>query len=137
LLKKNKKIKTLDACPHSLLSGLNHFSYELQGRIVEGLNAREKDPTKGLYELGLFSTENSTKYYVGIWYNHVSEVDLVWVANREHSFPNSSVVLTFNPDGNLAISDGRLLHLLTNTSGGNDTYVKLLDTGNLILTTRP
>ena len=71
---------------------------------------------------------------MGIWYNHVSEFNLVWVANREHPFPNSFVVLTFNPDGNLVISDGRLLHLLTNTSGGSDTYVRLLDTDNLILT---
>jgi hypothetical protein len=62
--------------------------------------------------------------------------DIVWVANREHPFPNSSAVLTFNQDGNLVISDGSLLYVVTNTSGGNDTYAKLLDTGNLILTNR-
>jgi hypothetical protein len=61
---------------------------------------------------------------------------IVWVANREHPFPNSSAVLTFNQDGNLVISDGSLLYVMTNTSGGNDTYAKLLDTGNLILTNR-
>jgi hypothetical protein len=45
-----------------------------------------------------------------------------------------------DPDGNLVISDGGLLHLVTNTtsSRGNDhdAYAKLLDTGNLILTNR-
>jgi hypothetical protein len=63
--------------------------------------------------------------------------DIVWVANREHPFPYSfAAVLTFNQDGNLVISDGSLLYVMTNTSGGNDTYAKLLDTGNLILTNR-
>jgi hypothetical protein len=89
------------------------------------------------FGLGFFSPENSTKHYVVIYkftYWYVSNDDIVWVANREHPFPNSSVILTFNSDGNLVISDGRSLHVLTNTSGGNDTYAKLLDTGNLVLT---
>jgi hypothetical protein len=73
---------------------------------------------------------------VGIRYYNVSEGNVVWVANREHPLPNSSAVLTFNPDGNLVISGGRLLYALTNTSGGNDTYARLLDTGNLVLKNR-
>jgi hypothetical protein len=83
------------------------------------------------HQLAFFSPENSTKQYLVI-YTYLW--DVVWVANREHPFPNSSAVLTFNQDGNLVISDGSLLYVLTNTSGGNDTYAKLLDTGNLILT---
>ncbi|KAE8125443.1 hypothetical protein FH972_020250 [Carpinus fangiana] len=90
----------------------------------------------GRYELGFFSPENSTKYYVGIRYYNVSEGIVVWVANREHPLPNSSAVVTFNPDGNLVISGGRSLYALTNTSGGNDTYARLLDTGNLVLKNR-
>jgi hypothetical protein len=89
----------------------------------------------GMYRLGFFSTANSTKYYVAIFNSNATE-NVVLVANREHPFPNPSAVLTFDPDGNLVISDGRLLHVLTNTSGGNDTYARLLDTGNLILTNR-
>jgi hypothetical protein len=89
----------------------------------------------GMYKLGFFYQENWTKYHVGIWFSYASDRNVVWVGNREHPFPNSSAVLTFNPDGNLAISDGRMLHLLTNNSGGNNnTYARLLDTGNLILT---
>ncbi|KAE8125447.1 hypothetical protein FH972_020254 [Carpinus fangiana] len=89
------------------------------------------------FGLGFFSPENSTKHYVVIYkftYWYVSNDDIVWVANREHPFPNSSVILTFNSDGNLVISDGRSLHVLTNTSGGNDTYAKLLDTGWSLIT---
>lgn len=89
----------------------------------------------GKYKLGFFSTANSTKYYVAIFNSNATE-NVEWVANREHPFPNPSAVLTFDPDGNLVISDGRLLHVLTNNSGGNDTYAWLLDTGNLILTNR-
>ncbi|KAB8915433.1 hypothetical protein FH972_026816 [Carpinus fangiana] len=89
------------------------------------------------FGLGFFSPENSTKHYVVIYkftYWYVSNDDIVWVANREHPFPNSSVILTFNSDGNLVISDVRSLHVLTNTSGGNDTYAKLLDTGWSLIT---
>jgi hypothetical protein len=91
----------------------------------------------GMYELGFFSQGNSTKYHVGIRFSSAPDRNVVWVANREHPFPNSSAVLSFNPDGNLAIFDGRLLqyHLITNVSSGdNNTYARLLDTGNLILT---
>jgi hypothetical protein len=96
----------------------------------------------GSYVLGFFSPENSTKHYLVICnfidgYAALSDPeDIVWVANREDPFPNSSAVLSFNQDGNLVISDGSLLYVMTNTSGGNDTYAKLLDTGNLILTNR-
>jgi hypothetical protein len=79
--------------------------------------------------LGFFSTENSTKHYVVIFYtdntfyvNNIRYEDVVWVADREHLFPNLSAALTFELDGNLAISDGRSLYLLTNTSGGNNTF---------------
>jgi hypothetical protein len=88
------------------------------------------------YVLGFFSPENSTKHYLVIYRWEDSYDGIVWVANREHPFPNSTAVLTFNQDGNLVISDGSLLYVMTNTSGGNDTYAKLLDTGNLILTNR-
>jgi hypothetical protein len=67
---------------------------------------------------------------------YVSDRNVLWVANREKPFPNSSAVLTLNPDGNLVISDGSLSYVVTNTSGGNDTYARLLDTGNLVLKNR-
>ncbi|KAE8125445.1 hypothetical protein FH972_020252 [Carpinus fangiana] len=80
------------------------------------------------YYLGFSPGKNSTKQYLVIYRWYLSYDDIVWVANREHPFPNSSTVLTFNQDGNLVISDGSLLYDMTNTSGGKDTYAKLLDT---------
>jgi hypothetical protein len=90
----------------------------------------------GNFELGFFSPQNSTKYFVGIWYKKVSELNVVWVANREYAFPNSSAVLTLNLDGNLVISDDIMTYMMANTSAGNSIYAMLLDTGNLILTNR-
>jgi hypothetical protein len=67
----------------------------------------------GRFRLNFFPTENLTKHYVIIWCYNASSHNIVWVANREHPFPYSSAVLTFNQDGNLVISDdsdGGLLH---------------------------
>ncbi|KAG7957767.1 hypothetical protein I3843_11G191800 [Carya illinoinensis] len=85
---------------------------------------------KRKFELGFFSPANSTRNYVGIWYKKDPRT-VVWVANRERPFPNSSAVLTLNPDGNLVISGGIMQYMVANTSAGNDTYAILLDTGNL------
>ncbi|KAG2682430.1 hypothetical protein I3760_11G191100 [Carya illinoinensis] len=85
---------------------------------------------KRKFELGFFSPGNSTRNYVGIWYKKDPRT-VVWVANRERPFPNSSAVLTLNPDGNLVISGGIMQYMVANTSAGNDTYAILLDTGNL------
>jgi hypothetical protein len=90
----------------------------------------------GKFELCFFSPGNSTKYYMGIQYKKVSEHNIVWVANREYPFPDSSAILTVDPDGNLVISDSSTKCTVANTSTGNGTYAMLLDTGNLILTNK-
>ena len=80
----------------------------------------------------LSNRKKRAKCYVAIFITNTSE-NVVWVANREHPFPNPSALLTMDPDGNLVISDCGLLHLVTNTtSRGNDAYAKLLDTCNLL-----
>nr|POE76377.1 g-type lectin s-receptor-like serine/threonine-protein kinase [Quercus suber] len=90
----------------------------------------------GIFELCFFSPGNSTKYYFGIRFKNVSEPNVVWVANRKYPFPDSTAALIFNQDGGLVISDGTMTYNMTNTSAGNGTYARLLDTGNLILTNR-
>uniref|UniRef100_A0A2N9H5Z0 non-specific serine/threonine protein kinase n=1 Tax=Fagus sylvatica TaxID=28930 RepID=A0A2N9H5Z0_FAGSY len=90
----------------------------------------------GKFELCFFSPGNSTKYYLGIRYKKVSEQNVVWVANRKYPFPDSSAILTVDPDGNLVISDSSTKSTVANTSTGNGTYAMLLDTGNLILTNK-
>ena len=90
----------------------------------------------GKFELCFFSPGNSTKYYLGIRYKKVSDLNVVWVANRKYPFPDSSAILTVDPDGNLVISDSSTKSTVANTSTGSGTYAMLSDTGNLILTNK-
>ncbi|XP_030930723.1 receptor-like serine/threonine-protein kinase SD1-8 [Quercus lobata] len=90
----------------------------------------------GNFQLCFYSPKNSTEYYLVIRYKKVSEQNVVWVANREYGFIDSSVVLKINQDGDLVISDSRIYSPLTNTSAGNGTYAMLLNTGNFVLTDR-
>ena len=94
------------------------------------------ESANGIFELGFFSPGNSTKYYLRIWYKKVSNQTVVWVANREYGFIDSSAVLEINQVGDLVISGGRVNYPMTNTSAGNGTYAMLLNTGHLILTNR-
>ncbi|XP_021287440.1 receptor-like serine/threonine-protein kinase SD1-6 [Herrania umbratica] len=90
----------------------------------------------GKFELGFFSLGNASKYYVGIWHKE-SNRSIVWVANRDHSFPiESSVNLSINGEGKLVISDGRMFYIVTNVTTSRNTYAMLLDSGNLVLLNR-
>ncbi|RVW70320.1 Receptor-like serine/threonine-protein kinase SD1-6 [Vitis vinifera] len=90
----------------------------------------------GNFELGFFSPGKSTKYYVGIWYKKFSEQTIVWVANRDYSFTNPSVVLTVSTDGNLEILEGKISYKVTSISSNSNTSATLLDSGNLVLKIR-
>ncbi|KAI5411732.1 hypothetical protein KIW84_056703 [Lathyrus oleraceus] len=90
----------------------------------------------GNYELGFFTRDrdNSTKYYVGIWFKKVPKDKIVWVANRDYAFQTSSAFLTIQPDGNIAIRDGQMTYLVTNVPNNSySNYATLLDSGNLVL----
>jgi hypothetical protein len=104
----------------------------------------------GSFALGFFSTTktNSTpaKLYLGIWYNDIPRLTVVWVANRETPATNRSsntntlspTALSLTNASNLVLSDadGRVLWT-TNVTGaapaaGNAAAV-LLKTGNLVI----
>ncbi|KAI8000849.1 G-type lectin S-receptor-like serine/threonine-protein kinase [Camellia lanceoleosa] len=95
-----------------------------------------------IFELGFFIPGNSSKQYVGIWYEnipiHVQK--FVWVANRENpltvtatdSAPSS---LTIGKDGNLRLLDGMNNTVWsTNVSvHSNNSIAVLSDRGDLTL----
>ncbi|KAG5020566.1 hypothetical protein JHK87_016421 [Glycine soja] len=87
----------------------------------------------GNFELGFFSKDNSTKYYVGIWYKRVPNDKIVWVANRDSPVQTSSAVLIIQPDGNFMIIDGQQTYRVNKASNNFSTYATLLDSGNLVL----
>ncbi|CAL5086975.1 unnamed protein product [Urochloa decumbens] len=103
----------------------------------------------GVFALGFFSPSNSTpkKLYLGIWYNNIPRLTVVWVANREApaiSSSTPSLVLTDN--SNLVMSDvnGRILWTTNTTTAASSSspsptsnttgsVMVLMNTGNLIL----
>ncbi|KAF7112202.1 hypothetical protein RHSIM_RhsimUnG0256600 [Rhododendron simsii] len=91
------------------------------------------------FELGFFTPgqENSTKNsYLGVWYKRVLKKTVVWVANRDNPFTDSTAVLTIAADGNLVIVVGRVSYMLSNISSSGNTSATLLDSGNLVLNDR-
>ncbi|XP_035539985.1 G-type lectin S-receptor-like serine/threonine-protein kinase At4g03230 isoform X1 [Juglans regia] len=96
----------------------------------------------GKFELGFFTPmgKSSGIRFVGIWYHSWPNQTVVWVANRDNPIPKDSTgVFGTDEDGNLRVSD--------TTGTGNDYwsiiirrtpikngYVKLMDSGNLVLT---
>ncbi|XP_058073012.1 receptor-like serine/threonine-protein kinase SD1-8 isoform X2 [Magnolia sinica] len=87
------------------------------------------------FVLGFFSPGNSRNRYVGIWYNHIRERTVVWVANRENPLTNSSGVLTI-VNGNIVLLDASrrtLWSAINGTDATNYSTARLLDSGNLLL----
>lgn len=89
--------------------------------------------TGGNYAFGFFTPQNSTKRYVGIWWQ--PKFTVIWVANRNQPLNDSSGVVTISKDGDLEVWNGQN-HVIWSTnvySVGSNTTSKLLDSGNLVL----
>ncbi|KAL8119647.1 G-type lectin S-receptor-like serine/threonine-protein kinase At1g11410 isoform X2 [Apium graveolens] len=90
------------------------------------------------FALGFFSPGNSSRRYVGIWYNKVSVQTVVWVANRDNPITNTSGVLSLQKTGNLVLFDSQKPDAVvwsTNVSNllGANYSAELLDSGNFVL----
>ncbi|PKI39697.1 hypothetical protein CRG98_039910 [Punica granatum] len=94
------------------------------------------------FALGFFRPGNSTRRFIGIWYNKVSEQTVFWVANRDRPINDTSGVLSINSQGDIVLhccSNGSSPLWSTNMSTtifDNTTTAKLQDTGNFILLQR-
>ncbi|XVE89087.1 hypothetical protein DITRI_Ditri19aG0122100 [Diplodiscus trichospermus] len=92
-----------------------------------------------IFELGFFSPGSSRNRYVGIWYSHtqVSEMTVVWVANRDNPINDTSGILSIDSRGNLALfqRNQTLPVWSTNISirGTRNSIAELFDSGNLVL----
>ncbi|XP_042940870.1 G-type lectin S-receptor-like serine/threonine-protein kinase RKS1 isoform X2 [Carya illinoinensis] len=90
------------------------------------------------FALGFFSRPaNSSRRYVGIWYNKVPVQTVVWVANRDDPLDGSAGILSIDGHGNLDLTEtNRSIPIWsTNASvaSANHSMARLLDTGNLVL----
>lgn len=89
----------------------------------------------GTFKLAFFGSPNSTDRYVGIWYNKVSVMKVVWVANRNNPLNDSSGILKIS-EGNLQVLNGRKEILWrTNVThrASNFSRAQLSDSGSLLL----
>ncbi|KAK7302652.1 hypothetical protein RJT34_13545 [Clitoria ternatea] len=87
------------------------------------------------FELGFFSPSNSTYIYLGIWYKHIPEKTVIWVANRDNPLANSGGSLTFSNDGKLILLSNTGSAVWSSNSSGpaRNPVAQLLDSGNFVL----
>ncbi|KAE9454978.1 hypothetical protein C3L33_13120, partial [Rhododendron williamsianum] len=95
-----------------------------QGQLITASTTITSSGNK--FELGFFAPgqENSaTRSYLGVWYKRVSEKTVVWIANRDNPFTDSTAVLTIAAEGNLVILNGRMTYMLSiYVSNENESY---------------
>ncbi|BFG26222.1 hypothetical protein CerSpe_124960 [Prunus speciosa] len=111
-----------------------------QDNLVPGKSITENQtltPT-GTFALGFFRPENSTKYFLGIWYNTIPNAPVVWVANRESPLDSPGVFM-LGGDGNLVVLDGMTRKVIWSSNASvpasamNASTGLLMDSGNLEL----
>ncbi|KAF7110615.1 hypothetical protein CFC21_110698 [Triticum aestivum] len=98
----------------------------------------------GRYALGFFNkssskpSQDTTNWYLGIWFNTVPKFTSAWVANRDTPIKNTtSPELTISHDGNLVILNRFTKSIIWSTQENitrNSTTAMLLSNGNFILT---
>ncbi|KAH0459763.1 hypothetical protein IEQ34_012577 [Dendrobium chrysotoxum] len=94
----------------------------------------------GTFELGFFNAAAPSSSFLGIWYHKIPIRKIVWVANRKSPITAQNATLFLTTDGNILITAGNVNSggiktvWSTNTSGVKIPSLKLLDSGNLVLT---
>ncbi|PKU68641.1 G-type lectin S-receptor-like serine/threonine-protein kinase [Dendrobium catenatum] len=96
----------------------------------------------GIFELGFFNAAAPSNFFLGIWYYKIPIREIVWVANRRSPITARNATLSLTNDGNILITAGNVngggggigTIWSTNTSGVKIPSLKLLDSGNLMLT---
>ncbi|CAN6702114.1 unnamed protein product [Malus baccata var. baccata] len=93
----------------------------------------------GMFELGFFKLGQLSNYYIGIWYSKqvVSEMTVVWVANREIPISDRFSSVLSILDGNLVLLNESKTPVwstnLNSTTSSASVQAVLLDSGNLVL----
>ncbi|KAJ6796526.1 receptor-like serine/threonine-protein kinase SD1-8 [Iris pallida] len=91
----------------------------------------------GTFVLGFFAPNpNSNNRYIGIWYNKVSVVTYVWVANRNDPLPDLTGTLSLTANGTLVITANDSTVVVWSSSGSSTTanpVAQILDNGNFVV----
>ncbi|KAL2479738.1 G-type lectin S-receptor-like serine/threonine-protein kinase [Abeliophyllum distichum] len=90
----------------------------------------------GTFQMGFFSPDNSNNRFLGIWYKQISVRTVVWVANRDTPFNDTSGALKLTEKGNLILVNSTndvVIWSSNSTSVSTSPVVELLDSGNLVV----
>ncbi|CAA7394634.1 unnamed protein product [Spirodela intermedia] len=93
----------------------------------------------GTFALGFFYPGSESfgrkNRYLGIWYNRIPKITVVWVANRDQPVTDPAAFLTVTEDRNIAVVDSERSSMWSSDVPGipNGTVAMLLDSGNLVL----
>jgi hypothetical protein len=87
--------------------------------------------------VGNSSSQNTSNWYLGIWFNRVPKFTQAWAANRDDPFKSpTSLELKISHDGNLVVLNQSTNSVIWSTQAKmtrNNTIAMLLDSGNFIL----
>ena len=87
------------------------------------------------FELGFFTVDSGSHFYLGIWYASIPIRTYVWVANRQYPVDGAAIpaAVKLTTDGFLAVNDnfGRELWRSNNDEPAGDA--RILDSGNFVL----
>ncbi|THG19570.1 hypothetical protein TEA_013984 [Camellia sinensis var. sinensis] len=136
LWNKGKSMKLVDALMESLIPTLEVLRYDMLNQYQQINDSGALVSARGDFKLGFFSTSNSRRRYLGIWYNNLPVQTIVWVANRDRPLNDSSGGLKIGDDGNLILLDsGGIVAWSTRIQNisSKPTVAQLLDSGNLVL----
>lgn len=86
------------------------------------------------FELGFFSTNGESNWYLGIWYSSIPTQTRVWVANRENPIKNiTQSSLEITETGQLVIKESPDSVVWQSTNTEKAKKLDLLESGNLVL----
>ncbi|KAL6642388.1 hypothetical protein ACP70R_020569 [Stipagrostis hirtigluma subsp. patula] len=91
----------------------------------------------GFFEVGSNSSQNTSNWYLGIWFSSISKFTPAWVANRDDPMKKPRTLeLRISNDGNLVVFNRSTSSVFWSTQANmtrNNTIAVLLNSGNLIL----
>ncbi|XP_078427614.1 receptor-like protein kinase 4 [Wolffia australiana] len=115
----------------SLTAGLNSSS---SGPALISGNSTLISPNRS-FEMGFFSVDGGSRWYLGIWFASIPIRTYVWVANRDSPVPAAGTPATasFSDDGHLLLQDASRRELWRTLNAEPASAALLLDSGNLVL----
>ncbi|GLJ44801.1 hypothetical protein SUGI_0942290 [Cryptomeria japonica] len=87
----------------------------------------------GTFELGFFSPNGGSNWYIGIWYANIEEKTIVWVANRETPARNKSGILKLSRQGKLRLFDAEGASIWSVSISRKACRAVILDSGNFLM----